>query len=173
VRLPTVLAVLAAPLAASAGEGESSLSAIAGFASFTVNQTVSGRGLDRSGAGASLTVDFQHGIGDTFWVRASAGGGGFAAEGQAAWAGTGSVALVYAVDVLRYVPYISLGGGAVVLGGGALQSQARPFVELGVGLEVEQSPSFAWGLDARLGSFVTQATMFTIGPRVAFKWGYF
>jgi hypothetical protein len=75
--------------------------------------------------------------------------------------------------VLRYVPYVSVGGGAVLLGGGAVTTEARPFLELGVGLEVEESPSFSWGIDARLGSFATQATIFTIGPRVSWKWGYF
>src|SRR5262249_16808069 len=117
--------------------------------------------------------DYQRGIGDTFWLRAAVGGGGFVAEGQGAWAGTASVALVYAVDVLRYVPYISAGGGAILLGGGALERHARPFPQLALALQVEESPAFSWGIDARLGSFVTQATVFTIGPRVSFKWGYF
>ncbi len=167
------LAAALVPAGAAAQEGMQGISLTPSFATFTVNQTVAGRAIDRDGNGGALTLDYQHGIGDTFWLRASAGGGAFAAEGQAAYAGTASVALVYAVDVLRYVPYISAGGGALLVGGGALETQVRPVLELGAGLEVEESPSFSWGIDARLGSFATQSTIFTIGPRLSWKWGYF
>jgi hypothetical protein len=172
VRAPLLLAVLV-PAAAAAGEGEWSLSLTPSFATFTVNQTAAGRGVDRSGTGAALTVDGQRAFGDTIALRAAVGGGGFAAAGSGAWAGTASLALVYVVDVLRYVPYISVGGGVLAVGGGAVSTEAHPVLELGVGIEVEASPSFAWGIDARLGSFVTTATVFTIGPRLAWKWGYF
>jgi hypothetical protein len=171
VRLLALL--LLVPATALAADGESAISITPGFATFSVSQTVAGRPRDRTGIGGALTVDYQHGFGDSFWVRAAVGGGAFAAEGSSAYAGTASLALVYAVDVLRYVPYISAGGGALAVGGGALETQIRPFLELGVGLEVEQSPGFAWGIDARLGSFASQSTEFTIGPRVSFKWGYF
>jgi hypothetical protein len=172
VRWPILLLALV-PTAAAAAEGEWSLSVTPGFATFTVNQTVAGQGIDRTGTGAALTIDLEHAFGDTFGVRAAVGGGGFSSTGSGAWAGTASLALVYVVDVLRYVPYLSLGGGVLAVGGGAIQTDLRPVVELGVGIEVEQSPSFAWGIDARLGSFATTATVFTIGPRLAWKWGYF
>src|SRR5262249_14849796 len=137
------------------------------FATFTVNQG----GMDHTGTGAALAADYQHGVGDAFWLRGGVSGGAFAVDGRSAWAGTASVALVYVVDVLRYVPYISGGGGLLAVGSGGLDTVVRPYVELGVGLEVQQSTSFGWGIDARLGSFATQSTVFTIGPRVSWKWG--
>jgi hypothetical protein len=168
-----VAAVVLVPAVAAAADGEWSLSVTPGFATFTVNQTVAGHGVDRTGTGAALTLDGQRAFGDTFALRAAVGGGGLSAAGRGAWAGTASVALVYVVDVLRYVPYVSVGGGLLAVGGGAIESDVRGVLELGVGIEVEESPSFAWGIDARLGSFVTTATVFTIGPRLAWKWGYF
>jgi hypothetical protein len=160
---------LALPGVAAAADGEQAISLSPVFATFTVNQA----GVDRTGTGGALTVDYQRGFGDSFWLRGGVSGGAFAVAGQASWGGSASVALVYAVDVLRYVPYISAGAGALAVGGGTLETVVRPYLELGAGLEVEQSITFSWGIDARFGAFASQSTIFTIGPRVSWKWGYF
>src|SRR5215470_13660541 len=88
--------LFAAPAAAQ--DGEQAIALSPGFATFTVNQG----GMDRTGTGAALAADYLHGFGDSFWLRGGLAGGAFSVDGRSAWAGTASVALVYAVDVLRY-----------------------------------------------------------------------
>jgi hypothetical protein len=170
-RRALALALLLAPGAAAAVEGESSLAVTGRFA--TLSAGASGQQGDVSGAGGGLGVDYQRGFGDTWWFRAAVGGNAFAVEGQGSYAALAVVGVTYAVDVIKYVPYIGVGGGAIVVGGGAVETVVEPYLELGVGLEVLQSTTFSWGIDARFSSFVGDATIFLIGPRVSWKWGYF
>lgn len=160
---------LGIPMVARAESGESALSLTSSFASFTAMQS----GEDRIGLGGLVALDYQRGIGDTFWLRGAVGGGAFAAEGKPGYAATAAIGITYAIDILRYVPYVGIGLGAVCVGGGALEPQVRPILELGIGLDVIESQNFSWGLDVRLSSFVKDITFFSIGPRVTWKWGYF
>ena len=81
--------------------------------------------------------------------------------------------MTYALDVLRYVPFVSIGAGGAVIGGGGVDPGWRSFIELGVGLDVIESPTFSWGVAARFDSFASQVAYFAIGPRVSWRWGYF
>jgi len=151
-----------------AAAGESAVSVGAGFGSFNVTQDD-----DISGAGGVVTLDFTYGVADAFWLRAALGTGLYSADGQRTTGGTGTLGVYYAVDVLRYVPYVVAGVGAFVAGGGAIDTKARVILEIGVGVEAQESRAFSWGIEARLASFASQATVFTVGPRISFKFGYF
>ena len=162
------LLILAATTAARATEGESALSATGVFSSMTVNQ----KDGDVGGPGGGLMLDYQYGLSDSFWVRASLGGTAQSVDGVAL-VGLGSVGLTYAVDVFRYVPYVAIGAGGAVVGGGAVETAVKPYIELGVGLDVLESRSFSWGVDARFSSFASRIAYFTVGAKIAYRWGYF
>jgi hypothetical protein len=166
-----LLAVLLAPLPAAAVEGESAIGLTLRFATLSAG-AADGDG-DVSGVGGGLGVDYQRGFGDTWWFRAAVGGAAYSVEGSASYSAIGSLGVTYAVDVIKYVPYVGIAGGAVVVGGGEVDGRVEPYLELGVGIEVLQSTTFSWGLDVRFSSFVGDATVLLVGPRIAWKWGYF
>jgi hypothetical protein len=174
VRLYAALVVtcLAVPPAVAA-EGESVMSVTTSFASLIVDQGTTARSDERDGQGVMVGVDFQRGFGDSFWLRFGAAGGALSVDGAASGAAVATVGLTYAVDILRYVPYVGIGAGGVVVGGGALETHFDPVLDLAVGIEVQSSRRFAYGIEARLESFAGQTTVFVVGPRIAFKWGYF
>lgn len=155
---------------ASAAEGESSLSVDAGFGSFSIDRDSSG---SISGNGGVLLVDYQHAFGDTFGARASVGGGVYDASTGRAYGGTATLSVVYVIDVLRYVPYVDLGAGALIVGGDKFPAKVEALLELGGGIDVIESRSFSWGLDLRFDAFASQARVLTVTPRVTWRWGYF
>jgi hypothetical protein len=158
---------------ASAVEGEQALSLSARLASLTVTEVIDRRNVDRSGLGGGLMLDYGRAVSDTIWLRAALAGTVHRIEGEATWAGHGSVGVVYAVDVLKYVPYVSAGVGASLIGGGVLDLQAKPYLELGLGIDIITSTTFSWGVDARFSSFLSAAAVIMVGPRVSWRWGYF
>ena len=179
--LPTVAATVAAlvaslvtsPAAVLAAEGESVVSATVSFAALTVDQGSSTRSDQRDGQGALVGVDYQRGFGDSFWLRVGVAGGALSVDGDGAQVAVGTVGLTYAVDILKYVPYVGIGAGAVLVGGGPLDTHVDPVVDLAIGIEVQASRGFAYGIEARLESFAAQTTLFVIGPRLVWKWGDF
>jgi hypothetical protein len=171
--LPAALA-LAVVSFGSAGpalavEGETARSVSARFAALGLTQS----GDDHDGIGGGLLVDLQRALSDTLWLRGAVSGAVISIDGEAGGLGTASFGLTWAVDVLKYVPYVGIGGGLLVAGGGALDAEVEPFIELGVGLDVIVSTRFSYGLDARFSSFVGNASVFLVGPRVSWRWGYF
>lgn len=161
------------PGIAGAVEGEQALSLSARFASLTVTETVDGRNVDRSGIGGGLLVDYQRAVSDTLWLRAALAGTAHRIEDQTSFAGHASLGVTYAVDVLKYVPYVSAGLGASLVGGGVLDLEVKPYIELGLGIDIITSTSFSWGVDARFSSFLSAAAVIMVGPRVSWRWGYF
>lgn len=173
VRRALAACLLLVPGVASAVEGEQALSLSARFASLTVTELVDRRNLDRSGIGGGLMLDYGRAVSDTIWLRAAVAGTVHRIEGQATWAGHASVGMVYAVDVLKYVPYVSAGVGTSVIAGGVMDLELKPYLELGLGIDVIASTTFSWGVDARFSSFLSKAAIIMVGPRISWRWGYF
>lgn len=170
VRRAALLCALAlSPSVARAVEGETSLSLSARYATLSVTRP----GEDAGGWGGGLVVDGQRALSDSLWLRAALGGAALTVDGEAAYLGCATFGVTWAVDVLKYVPYVGIGAGALVVGGGTLDTQVEPYVELGVGVDVIVSTGFSWGLDARLSSFAGDATVLLVGPRLTWRWGYF
>lgn len=167
------VAVLLIPGVAGAVEGEQALSLSARFASVTVTEEVDNRNRDRTGLGGGLLLDYQRAVSDTVWLRGAAAGTLHSFDGELAAAGHAVVGFTYAIDILKYVPYVSGGLGAMVIGGPALDTAVKPYLELGLGLDVVSSTTFSWGIDARFASFLSRTAVLTIGPRVSWRWGYF
>jgi hypothetical protein len=162
------LFVLLAPATAGAVEGESLLSATPLVSSLTLTAQPH----DVTGLGGGLAIDYQRGLSDTWWFRAAAGGALHDADEGRLWLGGATVGVTYAIDVLRYVPYAGIGLGLAVVGG-PVDTAAKPYLELGIGLDVLQSRTWSWGVDARFSSFASGIAIFTIGPRITLRWGYF
>jgi hypothetical protein len=173
VRRSVCVFALLFPALALAVEGEQSLAISARFATLAVTQTVDGRTHDLSGSGGALTLDYQRAVSDTMWLRAALGGSVQSVEDQGTYAGHVSFGVTYAVDVLKYVPYIGAAAGALVIDGGPFDTVVKPYLELGVGIEVIASTRISWGIDARFSSFLSSAAVFMIGPRISWHWGYF
>jgi hypothetical protein len=170
VALLAQLAVAAVALCArpAAGdEGESALSVGLSFATFAIP--------DHDGQCGALGLEYERGLSDAFWLRASAAGAvhhGGDVDGTS-YAGQAAVGLTYVIDVLKYVPYLHAGLGAVALGGGALDGELHPVAEIGLGLDVLARRGLSYGAFARLGSFLEDSAFVTAGVRVTWRWGFF
>ena len=155
------------PTAAAAEEGESALSIDGGLATFTIP--------DHGGVGGLLGGDYERGLSDAFWLRASAAGAIYrGSDGEGAiYAGRATVGLTYVVDVLKYVPYIHLGAGGLVIGGAELDAEVRPLGELGVGLDVLSRRGRSYGPFARVQTSFDEGAFLELGLRVSWRWGFF
>jgi len=164
--LPLGLASAAlGPPPAAADRGESTLSVDVSFASFAIS--------DQDGLGGALGVDYERGLSDAFWLRAAAGGAYYRRDEGGAYAGSGAVGLTYVVDVVKYVPYLSVGLGAVFLDGAAIDGELHPTVEIGIGLDFLTRRGLSYGAFARFGSFLEDSSFFTAGLRMTWRWGLF
>jgi hypothetical protein len=122
---------------------------------------------DHSPDGTTLALDYELALGDVVFLRASGGVGVYFGE-QRSYSGMGVVGLTYHVDVLRYVPYASVGVGGIAIGGGDIETTVHPLLELGGGLDVRHSTRFAYGVLARFETFVQETSFLTVGARVSF-----
>lgn len=89
----------------------------------------------------------------------------------------GGVGVGYVIDVLRWVPYLSLLGGAYRLHGGTLaQDLWLAGVSAGAGLDYQLSRSFAVGIGVRehlmLSKLGTYPSYFTAFLRGEYMWGW-
>ena len=159
------LAAGASPSTAAADDGERALSVSAGYSSFAIPE--------HEPPGGALGLEYEHGIGDTMWFRAAAAGGVYGGDDGPAYAGLGSVGITYVVDVLKYLPYLHAGVGGALLGGGVIETQVHPLIELGAGVDLLRSRDLSYGLWARIGSFIDDSATVGAGFRVTWRWGFF
>lgn len=154
---------------ALADEGESAISVSASYAGFSVP--------DHSPVGGTLGFDYERGVTDVLWLRASGGGGGFSDSGAPAYAGYAAVGITYVIDVLRYVPYVDLGVGGIYLHvdeeGEDFDNGVQPLVSVGAGLDLLTSPKRSYGVFARFESFLGRSAFFSLGARMTWRWGFF
>ncbi|MBX3216654.1 MAG: hypothetical protein KF850_31755 [Labilithrix sp.] len=83
----------------------------------------------------------------------------------------------YVIDILRWVPYIGLSGGAYRLSGGTLDSMLiLPGLSLGAGVDYQLNRQFAVGLGVRQHLMVTKVSTYpsytTALLRFEYMWGY-
>jgi hypothetical protein len=160
-----LLLVLATP--AHAAKGESTLSVSLAFNSFSLNQDPDPN-VDADGG--LLQVEYERGLTDTLWLHAAAGGGVY---DQDIYSLNGTAGLTFALDVLKYIPYLNLGVGTAWLDGGPINGGFRNYLELGFGLEVLSSRTFSYGFNVRYDSFASDLSYLSIGGRVTWRWGFF
>lgn len=167
--------LMAASPSARADEGETALSIYGGLASFAIDEEETTTGI---GLGAGL--DVERGLTESVWLRAS-GGGAIYRGRPTAFTAHATLGLTYAFDVLKYVPYAHLGGGATWIHADRTpgapeadnQSSIEPLIEIGGGLDVLSDPDFSWGVQLRFESFVNRTALVTAGLRISWRWGFF
>lgn len=80
-------------------------------------------------------------------------------------------------DTLKYVPYVTLGAGAVVLAGPDIETDVVPRIELGLGIDLLKSRTFSYGIQIRAevaSPFdISQTGMLIVGGRATWRWGFF
>lgn len=152
---------------ATADEGEHALSVGLGFARFSTPE--------HDGDGGALTVDYERGLSDAFWLRVTGTGAVYRGGDQEGTGYSGNLVggLTYVIDVLRYVPYLHAGVGAVVLGGDSFDSEIHPMAEIGIGLDILARRGLSYGFFARAGTFLDESALITAGLRLTWRWGFF
>ena len=177
--LPLALVVLAAGPAAA--EGDRALSAGLGWATFSVP----GEAVDNMAPpqispdiGGAASVTYEHSISTDFSLRVEGAfgvfyGGGTEEQTKLSYAGLADAGAVFRFDVLKCVPYLFGGLGVVTTTGGPIEGGVDFVVALGGGLDILRSRDRSYGFEARLASFGGDTTVFTLGARYTWRWGYF
>jgi hypothetical protein len=158
---------LAAGPTAQADEGDHALSVSLSYGRFSSSEP------ELDGNGAVLGFDYERGVSDAIWLRASVGGGVYRAEDDTSFSGHFTAGVTYAFDVIRYVPYLNAGIGGIVLGGGAAETDVAALLEIGAGIDVLHSREFSYGVLIRFESFIERTSFFTAGLRATYRWGFF
>lgn len=179
----TAAVFAALPAGAARAESEQAVSVGLGWATFSAL----GEAMDNMeppslspAIGGSLAISYERHIGTDFALRAELVGGLFygGADEEEQQSQTSNALLVDAgaalrFDVLKYVPYVFVGLGAVTTGGGPLDRGTDPVLVVGGGLDWLQSRARSYGLEARIASFGGDVTVVTVGLRGTRRWGYF
>lgn len=159
------------PTAARAGDGETAVSAAAGFATYATPDEDDEATLTPT-AGAALQATYERGFGDYAAWRAHLGGAIYGGGGVVG-SGLATIGLSYRLDVLRYVPYAAVGVGVLVRGGGPFATGVEPALEVGGGVDVLRGRARSWGVAAAITSFASDTTTLTVTVRSTWRWGYF
>jgi hypothetical protein len=130
--------------------------------------------------GGSLGVSYERHLGTDFALRGELVGGLFYGGGdekkmqsQASNALLADAGASLRFDVIKYVPFVFLGIGAVTTGGGPLARGTDLVLVAGGGLDWLRSRARSYGIEARVASFGGDVTVVTIGIRGTVRWGYF
>jgi hypothetical protein len=166
------VAALALGMALAAGvaradEGDHALSVSLSYGRYSIPDP------ELSANGGVLGVDYERGVSEALWLRVSAGGGLYRGDGQTTYSGQATVGATYALDVIKYVPYFNAGLGAIVIGGGDLDTDVAALLEIGAGVDVLHSRSLSYGVVVRFESFLEKTSFFTAGVRATYRWGFF
>jgi len=160
----TVLTALTARPSAPRADEERALSLGLSFATLGVERF--------EDQGLLVGLDYEHGLSETLSLRLG-GGAGWYPKGDGSQSGHGLVGIRYAFDVIRYVPYVNLGAGALVLFGNERETALKPLLEVGVGVDRLLGRDWSYGIHVRFASFLADVGFFTAGLRATYRWGYF
>lgn len=156
---------------ATAGDGETAVSASAGYATYATPGPEEDQTLTPT-AGGLLGATYERGFGDYASWRVH-GAGALYGGGGVVTSGLVTAGLSYRVDVLRYVPYVTVGLGGMVLAGGPFETGIEPVLELGAGVDWLRGRSRSWGLSGNLTGFASETITLSVSVRSTWRWGYF
>jgi hypothetical protein len=138
----------------------------------------------RTGFGGAVDVHYLYGINDTFNLMVEGSfsllpshAGDDALHTRPSRLGSGDVGVSYVFDVLSWVPYVGVLGGAYVLDGGSLDhAKVLPAVVLAAGLDYRIDRSWVVGVAVREHLFFTEASTYPslvqVLARVEYTWGW-
>jgi len=178
----TQRALLALPaiLASTTAHADSALSAGAGWATFSTPGKKMGSMQPPAitpDIGGTLGAMYEHDLGTDVSLRGELvgntfHGGNTGKQSAESYAGLVDVGVLFKFDVLKCVPYGFAGVGGILASGGPIDQGSEFVVVLGGGLDVLTSRKTSWGVEARLASFGGATTLFTLGGRATWRWGY-
>jgi hypothetical protein len=152
-------------------DDERAVSIAAGFATYATPDAKMEATLTPT-AGAAVAATYERALGDEVSWRADLVVAGYLGGG-AALSGLGSVGLVYRIDVLKYVPYVDVGVGALGRAGGPFATGVEPALRVGGGVDLLRSRARSVGVAVALTSFASATTTMTVAVRSTWRWGYF
>lgn len=177
-RAVVLCAVLLPAGAARAGDGEQAASfGVAPWATYATPGTEEDETVSPHW-GAGVTAGYERGFGaDVAW-RVDLIAAAYAADdraGELTWAGTAlaTAGLTYRVDVLKYVPYVEVGVGALVRTGGPFEAGVEPALRLGGGIDWLRGRARSHGIAVAMTSFASDTTTVSVSVRSTWRWGYF
>lgn len=156
---------------AAAGDGETAVSASAGFATYATPNPDEDEMLSPIGGGV-LGATYERGFGDYASWRVH-GAGALYGGGGLAMTGVVTAGFSYRVDVLRYVPYVVVGVGGFVRTGGPFETGLEPVLEVGGGVDWLRGRDRSWGVAASVTGFASDTTTVALAVRSTWRWGYF
>ncbi len=142
-----------------------------------VPQTSMLRGWNRTYWGGGLSAGLEYGFTDSLGVR-----GFFAYNAHASPGGDpgvlsvvlGGLDLIYAVDILRIIPYLFAGVEGAGIGGGAHEWKPHLGIRVGAGMDYLLSRTWSLGVDIGYHLFVTDPenlpAMINVGFRIGRRW---
>ena len=163
--------LLGVALPAQASDDENAISVSLGYGTYAVP--------DYQPSGGVLSVAYRRGFSDAFSWRVSGGAGLYHGASDLTYSGHATAGIVYLLDVLKYVPYVEVGLGAILIAGRAPQDgepvgvQISPLLQGAIGLDVLSSRSFSYGVRVEFESLLQETAFFTAGARVTWRWGFF
>lgn len=128
---------------------------------------------DHSLVGGVVGGDYERGVTDVLWLRASAGLGAYSDAGALAYSGHATLGARYVLDILKYVPYADLGLGGIYVLGEDIEEPLQPLLQVGVGLDILTERTRSYGVFARFESFLSRTAFFSVGARMSWRSGFF
>jgi hypothetical protein len=176
-----VLCVLAMLAGTAWAEGERAASVGAGWATFSIPGKKMGNMQPPAvtpDIGGALGVTYEHAVSSDISLRGDLSGGLFYGgqtkdQSPTSYAVLFDAGVTFRFDVLKYVPYALIGIGGIASGGGPIDGELDPVLVIGGGLDYLASRDRSYGIEARLASFGSDVTIFTLGLRATCRWGYF
>jgi len=126
--------------------------------------------------GGVISAEYEYFFSDAFAVRLGAGGGYFLGEPDeedhnGSYTGHAVIGATYLIDNLKYVPYGTVGIGALSFTDSRIEPGMALFVEGGGGIDVILNRSVAVGLTFKFEAQLSRVAFFTAGARVVYRWG--
>lgn len=169
-----VLAVGLVLVASSAwaGTGENALSLGGGYATYATPSDQDDE-VRSPTVGAAATATFERGVSDYAAWRVRAVGAVYTSAAGTAGSGLVTLGLSYRVDVLKYVPYVAVGIGGLVRGGGPFSTGIEPALEIAGGIDWLRGRNRSLGIDLAMTGFASDTTTLAVTVRSTWRWGYF
>jgi hypothetical protein len=173
------LAIVAVIGGTAHADGERAVSVSLGWATFSALGKPIGKQAPPTlspDLGGMLAMSYEQAISGDLSLRAELAGGVFHGGGQpmqsqTSYASLGDAGAVFRFDVLKVVPYLFGGLGAVVAGGGPIDRGADFVLVVGGGADWLHDREHSLGLEARVASFGGDITVVTVGVRGTLRWG--
>lgn len=121
--------------------------------------------------GAGFNGMFEWGVSEAFSLTGTLHLGGHY-RSEFAGIGGATVGATYVIDVLKYVPYFSVGGGVLLATDENFSTHLQPTISAQLGIDWLDRTTH-WGVYVQALSFAGEYSVFSTGVRWGWRWGFF